>query len=158
VERWVGDVQPTFDAAEAPDDRTALLAVVKDLASRGASSFAVGERKQPDGRVTTMVVDFGIKRLDHLLMDTHVEVKISYPAEPNGLFAKAVGEEVDALEKELLDALGKDAVFVGHETGRGQRGIHLHVAPTGPALARITEWERAHPSWTIETVAMADPQ
>ena len=62
------------------------------------------------------------------------------------------------MQEALLEALGNDAVYIAHETGGGRRVIHLHVEPTGPALARVTEWERAHPTWSIETTARSDPQ
>jgi hypothetical protein len=112
----------------------------------------------PEGMPLLVMANLGLKRLDHLLMDTHVEVSIPYPANPEtGLYDPGVGEELSALEESLLDTVGRDAVFIAHETGMGRRVIHLHIVPGGPAVARIEEWERDNPAWDIEVTAKHDP-
>jgi hypothetical protein len=160
TERWLGDVRHTLDSSEASDDRDALFAATETLASRARDQdFTLLEGRAKDGGRKLAVVNLGIKRLDHLLMESHLEVTITYPAAPNGFYeSEAVGEELKAMEDALLEALGKDAVYIGHETGVGRRVIHLHVATSGPAQQRLTEWERAYPKWDIETTARADPR
>jgi hypothetical protein len=160
AERWLGDVSHTLDPYEASDDGAALLDATERLASRaGDEELTLLEGKAKDGSTKLAVVNLGIKRLDHLLMDSHVEVSIAYPAAPSGFCeSEAVREKLKAMEGALLGALGKDAVYIGHETGMGRRVIHLHVATSGPAQQRLTEWERAYPTWDIETTTRADPR
>jgi hypothetical protein len=158
--RWLGDVEVTLDATAATQERSALVEATKALsASAREDDYTLLEGEGADGHRMLAMVNFGVKRLDHLLMESHVEISIQYPARGDGLYAsESVGDDLSAMEDVLLEMLGKDAAFIGHETGRGRRVIHLHVAPDGPALGRIAAWERAYPTWEMESVARADPQ
>jgi hypothetical protein len=158
VERWIGRARWTLEPSEAPSTRDALTEGVKKLASLNPGDFTLLEGKHEDGRRKLAVVNFGLKRLDHLLMDIHFEVTIRYPDRGDGLYSEAVGEDVNGMEDALLEQLGPDAVYIGHETGLGQRVIHLHATATGQARDILTRWERMHPIWEIDIVARSDPQ
>lgn len=159
VERWIGHVRHTLDASEATQPRTALFEATDALRqAHGEETFSLLEMQDAEGNRKIAVLNFGLKRLDHLLMESHVSVNIAYPAGANGFYSESVGDEVNAMEDVLLEALEKHAVYIGHETGLGRRVIHLHVAPGGPAQRIIADWERMYPTWEIETVAEADPQ
>ena len=158
VERWIGRARYTLQASEAPSTRDALTEAVDRLASTNRENFTLLERRHEGGRRRLVVVNFGLKRLDHLLMDVHFEVTIRYPERGDGLYSETVGDDVNAMEDALLKQLGPEAVYIGHETGLGQRIIHLHATATGPARDIITLWERMHPTWEIDVVARSDPQ
>ena len=160
VERWVGGVQSTLDPGRADKSRRQLIEAVEALAARqAAKSFVLLEGKAKDGRRMLAVVNLGLKRLDHLLFDSHVEITIPYATErADGLYDAPVGEELKEMEDALLQALGKEAVYIGHETGLGRRVIHLHTAVVSPAQGIIEHWERMYPAWDIEVAARADPQ
>lgn len=158
VERWIGHAKHTLDASEAPEPRQALREAVDRLSTLDADSFTLLEGKHEDGRRKLALVNFGVKRIDHLLMDVHFEVTISYPEREDGFYSEAVGEDVNAIEDALLEALGHDAVHIGHETGLGRRVVHLHASGDGPARGIIERWERMYPTWDISTVAKADPR
>jgi Family of unknown function (DUF695) len=159
VERWLGNLRNTDVSDEAGETRSALIGAVDGLArAPNEDSFALCEATGEDGMVNLSLVNFAIKRLDHLLMESHIAVTIAYPGNDRGFYSDNVGEDLNAMEDALLAALGNDAVYIGHETGRGRRVIHLHVATSGPAQRLIAEWERSFPTWEIETVAKADPQ
>jgi uncharacterized protein DUF695 len=159
VERWVGRARHTLNANEAGETRGALLEAVRGLAAAEEEVFTMLEMKDSEGRTNLAVVNLALKRVDHLLMESHVEIRIPYPTSgERGFYTESVGEELGEMEDALLDALGKEAVYVGHETGLGVRRIHLHVAPAGGAQRIIAEWERMYPTWSIETIAKADPQ
>jgi hypothetical protein len=158
VERWVGRARCTLEASDAPSARDALTEAVDKLASLNPGDFTLLEGKHQDGRRRLAVVNFGLKRLDHLLMDVHFEVTIRYPDRGDGLYSEPVGEDVNAMEDALLEQLGREAVYIGHETGLGQRVIHLHATGTGQARDILTRWERMHPTWEIGVVARSDPQ
>jgi hypothetical protein len=160
VERWLGSVHHTIDAGEAEAPRRGLIEAVEKLSKTTAEEeFTLLEGKNEEGKPFLAVINLGLKRLDHLLMDTHIEVTIPYPTDrEDGFYSEAIGEDVNAMEDALLEALGRDAVNIGHETGLGRRVIHLHAARGGPAAGIIDRWERMYPSWDIETVAKSDPE
>ena len=84
----------------------------------GVDSFSLLEGNE-DGKRVLAVVNFGIKRVDHLLMDVHLKVTIAYPTErEDGFYSEAVGQDVERLEEDLLDRLSPSVVFIAHETGR----------------------------------------
>jgi hypothetical protein len=159
VERWIGRAEHALEEGGADAPREALLDAVRALARAPAGQLSLLRGRGKDGLPRLAAVAFGVKRLDHLLMESHVEVTIAYPTErADGFYSEGVGEDVNAMEDALLAALGNDAVYIAHETGGGRRIIHLHVAPAGPAQEAIARWERMHSGWDIEVVARADPQ
>jgi hypothetical protein len=142
TERWLGGV----DLEEAPDpgaiDLGALVERVADLRRRATGErFAVLRGTLPSGAVTFATVNRAIKRVDHLLLDTHWQAVIPLldPTE-DGLTTAEEAEELNQLEGDLLSRLGHDAVYVGRETQEGTRVLHLHAAATGPAGARLEAW------------------
>ena len=116
------------------------------------------ESRDAQDRRHVATVNVGLKRLDYLLMDTHLAVKIRYTDRGDGFYADPVGEDLQAMEDKLLEALGPHAVYIGHESGCGERVIHWHVATASPAGGIVEAWERGYPAWTIESVAANDPQ
>ena len=63
-------------------------------------------------------------------MERHVEIRIPYPTSgERGFYTESIGEELGEMEDALLEALGKEAVYIGHETGLGVRRIHLRPYP-----------------------------
>jgi len=65
---------------------------------------------------------------------------------------------LNTLEDELLDSLGRDAVYIGRETGQGKRILHLHVASSGPAEERTRAWAKRHSPRRIEITVLHDPR
>ena len=65
---------------------------------------------------------------------------------------------LNALEHELTDLLGHDAVYIGRETGRGNRTIHFHTAAARPAELRARTWAKGHPERAIEIAPRHDPR
>jgi hypothetical protein len=158
VERWVGRVTTVLDPGGATEPREALRAAVAKLTELSQDRrWTLLEGRDLDGKRRIAAVDFGVRRLDHLLMESHVEVTIGYPAREDDFYPEAMSEDVNAMEDALVQALGPHAVRIGRETGAGRRVIHLHVAPAGPAQEILARWERMYPTWDIDVVAQADP-
>lgn len=62
------------------------------------------------------------------------------------------------LEAELLETLGRAALFIAHETGAAKRIIHLQGAATGPVPAKLDEWRARRAHRTTLWTQKADPE
>ena len=85
-------------------------------------------------------------------------ITIGYPSGEDGFRSSVQGDELNAMEDALLQVLGKDAVYIGRETGLGRRIIHLHAAASGPAHLVLERWERSYSTSEIATEVHRDPQ
>jgi hypothetical protein len=142
TERWLGGVDLEDVPAPGAVDLGGLLEQVADLRRRATGErFVVLRRTLPSGAATFATVNRAIKRVDHLLLDTHWQAVIPLldPTE-EGLTTSEEAEELDQLEDDLLSRLGRDAVYIGRETQEGTRVLHLHATATGPAGARLEAW------------------
>lgn len=159
VERWLGGIEPSLSEPEGGKSPTEFLAAVKELSkSATGENFAILEAKTPDGPVIASV-NMSLKRIDHMLMDTHYELRITIEDPTDqGLTSPEEGPELNHLEDGLLERLGHNAVFIGHETGLGLRRIHLYAAATGPVETRIREWMKENPKRKIELTVAEDPR
>ncbi len=158
VERWIGAVDVTVDAPQDP----VLLPALRDRVSSFARScngekWAVlkGER---EGKRIVVTTNLAIKRVEHLLFDTHVALEIPLHAPtPDGLTTNEEADVLNALEDQLLGRLGGDAIYLGRETCDGARTLHLHVMESGPAAASIEAF-RASAGREVRVAVTPDPR
>ncbi len=159
VERWIGTLETSVAPLPKGKPLGALEGAVRALAkSATGEQFATLEGRTTSGRPTIAVANLALKRLDHILMDHHLELVMPFREEANQRMP--TGEEnaaLNELEDELLESLGGEAVWIGHETGDGRRTIHLHVARQGPAETRTREWARKHADRRIDIALRHDP-
>jgi Family of unknown function (DUF695) len=121
--------------------------------------FAVLDGKTASGQPMVATINLAVKRLDHLLMDQSLTIRIKLTeATPQGLTSSAEAATLNALEDELMRALGRDAVYIGRETGQGERVLHFHVATAGPAEQRTRAWASGHPERQVSITAGPDPR
>lgn len=160
VERWLGRVETPVEPPAKGAPVQALLDAVAGLARTATGEqFAILEGRTEAGQPMVATVNLALKRVDHLLLDDHLTVTMPLrDPTPQGLTTPAEAADLNALEDELLAALGHDAVYIGRETGRARRILHLHVAGQGPAVARARDWARRHPERRAEVEAVSDPQ
>jgi len=167
VERWIGSVEPSVDAAGAELEAAAVRRVVDELAARATGErYAVLEGRDPDGNPIFVSVNLAVKRIDHPLCDLHARVVATLrDPTPEGLTKRDEATELDRLEDELTAALGEGAVYVGRETGRGQRTWHFYVRERASAEAAVARVRGRHelalevqpdPSWE-RTTAIRNP-
>jgi hypothetical protein len=158
VERWLRRIRPSVEPIPDGKPLRALAEAVAALERTATGEqYAVLEGRTPAGRPVVAMANVAVKKVDHLLMDHHLQVAVPFRTETaEGTPSPEENGELNALEDELLAALGHDAVFVAHETGDGRRTIHLHVAGPGPAEQRATEWARRHVDRGIELELRAD--
>jgi uncharacterized protein DUF695 len=160
IERWVGKVDTSVTALLQGKSLDALAAAVETLKKTATGDrFAVLQGKTAGGQPTFASVNLALKRLDHLLMDNHLTVTVPLQdPTPDGLTTKEEATALNALEDELLDKLGHDAVYIGRETGQGKRILHLHVSAQGPAEERARGWAKQHPGRAVEIAVRHDPR
>ncbi|MBL8683186.1 MAG: DUF695 domain-containing protein [Myxococcales bacterium] len=164
VERWIGAIELGEGVAVAPVMLSALRERVRAFASK-----ATGERwtlleGSIDGAPIFVLVNTAIKRVDHLLLDMHVEVVIPL-AEPTeeGLTISKEADVLNAMQDELDALLGDEAIHVARETTRGKRILHYHVMEGGPAAALFERWRSRYDgrdghAYAIEVLFSNDPQ
>jgi hypothetical protein len=150
VERWVGKIdiahEETADAIGPPELRARIDALAAEFAV-GAVSIVEYKHSRTHGRLLASWRT-GLKRVDHLLYDHHVEIVLTLGApDDRGLCDSA----------ELLEELGNSVVFFGHVTGHGRRSIRLQAQPMSPATAMIDSWIQRHPEYEIDYTVKADP-
>lgn len=157
VDRWIGGVDLVDVAPPEGVSFAELVDTVEGLRET-EETFTILRGELPGGDPIFASVNLGLKRVDHLLMDLHVELALTLRSPtPQGLTTPEEAAELNAAEDALLASLGHDAIFVGRETARGHRVIHLHAASGGPAIARIDEWASRAP-WPVEVQSRLDPQ
>ncbi len=158
VECWVGGVE-RLDAEPEDGQTLSQLKAVVDRMERDSSGerWAVLRGEAPDGTVAFISANLAVKRTRHLLFDNHYELTITL-REPrdDGLVSENEAPELDAMEEELIKSLGPDAVYIGRETTRGVRKLHLHASGVGPAPDRIDAWMKKS-SHDIELEVRTDP-
>lgn len=155
VERWLGAIEVAEGASAEATDFPGLVAAV-EAATRLEDGFSLLQGQEPDGSPIFVVARLGLKRLDHLAFDRHLEVTIPLAAPtPQGLPSEAEGERLEAAEDTLVARLGDGCVYIGRETSQGRRRLHFHVAE-GPAHALAKAWASDQP-WPVELGYRLDP-
>ncbi|WP_157068944.1 DUF695 domain-containing protein [Sandaracinus amylolyticus] len=156
VERWIGSVDVLPRAPDGGIDFFALLQVTDRLRPRAAERrFAILRGALPSGDPLFVSVDLALKRVDHLLLDTHAELESQlHDPTSDGLSTSVEAQALSRAEDALHARLGDRAVFIARETREGRRVLHFHIASDGGALATMRTWAREI-DW--ETLVRASP-
>lgn len=159
VERWIGGIDICVDPApEGARTFAELVALVAEFrTTHGEGRWLVLKGKLPGGGAVFISFNTGVRRVDHILMEQHVEVAITLD-DPNdqGLTKQPEADALNTLEDALLEALGPDAVYIGRETREGLRVLHFHVAASGPAITRMEAFFKGGPR-EVEITSRLDP-
>jgi hypothetical protein len=162
VTSWIGSVDTTAEEPPGADSGKALADAVRALQSDWKDDTVTLLSGERGGLQLVAMVRLGLKRLDYLLHDHHLELTLTISAANDAGFHDAEeGEELNDFEDGLIAELGHRAVWVGHETYGGKRIIHFH-ADANPALQDEIQkfceirghWEnklsvKHDPSWKI---------
>ncbi len=157
VERWIGAIALEGEPAERVK-LGALHARVAQFAKKATGDKWVILRGIVDGKPMFASINAAVKRIDHLLLDTHVAVtlKLARPT-PEGLLVRDEGDALVRMEDELNEMLRGEAVEIGRETGNGKRTYHYHVMESGPSAAIFARWRARHASYAIDLEVRPDP-
>lgn len=157
-ERWVGGVEVSNEPL-AQDVSWAVLGRIVATFARSATGdrWAVLKGETNEGLPVFISANLAVKRVAHLLFDTHVELTATLRAPtPEGLPTSEESEALNASEDALLAGLGADAIYFGRETYAGKRVWHFHVMEGGPAAAKLAAW-KAKQQHAIEVKVAPDP-
>jgi hypothetical protein len=160
VERWIGGVDAAIEPLEGAPPFPALRDAVAELAAHATGEqFSILRGEDAEGRPLFVTLNQAIKSIDHLLLDTHVEIDLALLAPTEvGLTTNEEAEALNRLEDALLAQLGAEGVvYIGRETRLGRRVIHLHVAGASPQLAAIEAWAPQQEERDIEVRVTHDP-
>ncbi len=158
VSSWLGTVDMTSESSAANDTVGALVEAVRMLRdgwSDEAVSLIEGQR---DERPLIALMRLGLKRLDHLLHDHHLELVLAIRELTEAGFPSAdEGDELNDFEDGLVEELGPRAVWIGHETCQGKRSIHFHADSSPGVQQAVLTYCQAHAHWETELSVRHDP-
>ncbi len=160
TERWVG----LIDIVDERPRAAVGLAGLSDLV-KASSELATGdgwvatEHRLSKKETVVATVNVSLKHVDHLRHVFHLEVRIQLNEYTNlGMPTDEEAAAVDAVEDELFDRLPDDVLFVGRETGVGQRIMHFY-GPDPDRLEHVVEpWASDHPTHDISFDLVVDPE
>jgi hypothetical protein len=159
VERWVGEISTATEPL-ADGIRLESLSTKVDALAKTATGerFSILSWRTQGGAPIVATANLAVKRVDHLLMDQELTatLKLRNPTR-DGLTASEEAAELNRIEDELIASLGNDAIYLGRETGVGNRVLHFHVARNGVSEARTRQWASQHREYKIEVTVRSDP-
>jgi hypothetical protein len=146
VELWVRAVEAPSKAPEELQTLAELRATVAAVAARHAEPvYAMLEALTDRGMPLLAVVQVPLKGARWPRFDTHVAVKIGFPARENGLPTEEALALLRDHEDAIAAAVGEDGDVVAHETCEGVRTLHVYVDGTTAAAAVAGETARSGP-------------
>lgn len=159
VERWLGRIDLASSPIEAPIALPQLRPRVERFARASTGDRWSLLKGAIDGAPIIVLVNTAIKRIDHLLLDTHVTLTITIRAPTEaGLVTGEEAMALDAMQDALVESLADEAVFIARETTRGRRVLHFHTMESGPSAAIIAPWRERHAEYAIELEVERDPR
>jgi len=149
VERWIGAI----DLLEAPIGGLTPAELKAEVARRRddpaeGETWVLGEHTRADGGFEILLVDAGIKRIDHPFADHHVTIAVVLGTDrlPNDAEAAILNAEED----DLLARIGETAAFVGRTTAAGVRTMHFVTEDPDRMRPAIDAWAAALPDSLME--------
>ena len=138
VERWLGHIEISTEKPEGATTLDALGAAVAELKTRATGErWALLQGGAAEGpQVAT--INRALKAIDHPLktMRCEVRVRLTDPR-PDGFPKSEEADVLDALEDELVPALGERIAFLGRITGSGIRTIVFFAAESSGVPAEV---------------------
>ncbi len=159
VELWLGTVEIAIEPPSVARPLAELRPAVVQLEQDATGEHWVSRQGDVGGAPLVVTVNRALKCVRHLALDQHARVDIRL-REPNklGLARKDEALALEKREAELREELGDRAVFIGRETHRGHRVLHLHVADSEGARDRIEAWKRRGSGREIAVLIQPDPR
>jgi hypothetical protein len=146
VELWVGAVDAPSEAPDELRTHEELRTTVAALARQHAEPvYAMLEALTDQGMPLLAVVQVPLKGARWPRFDTHVAVKMGFPARENGLPTEESLALLRRHEDSIAAAVGDDGEVVAHETCEGVRTLHVYVDGTTDAAWVAAETARSGP-------------
>jgi hypothetical protein len=159
VERWVGGVDLVTAEPAGALDLAGLSEQATTLAAQATGERFIVLQGTLDGAPCFVTKNAALKRVDNLIYDLHVTVDVTLeePTE-QGLTTAEEAEKLNALEEDLLQKVGENAVYVCRLTTRGHRTIHLHALEGGSLAESLDAFTRAHAAYAPRVTVERDPR
>jgi hypothetical protein len=159
VERWVGAVDLVTAEPAGALDLEALQQKAEELAALATGERFIVLQGTLSGAPCFVTKNAALKRVDNLVYDLHVAVDLPLndPTE-EGLTTTDEAETLNALEDDLFERLGENAVYVSRVTTRGHRTIHLHAMEGGSLAQSLDAFEKAHGDYDLRITVERDPR
>lgn len=158
VERWLGHIEVALTPPEGATTLDALGAAVTQLEARATGERWALLQGDVEGAPRVATINRALKAIDHPLKTMRAEVSVSLTQpRPDGFPTSEEADVLDALEDELVGALGERVAFLGRITGSGTRTI-VFFAPESSGIP--AELEAATQRWTYQATIewTADPR
>ena len=158
VTSWIGSVDAVSDEPDEADSATALVEMIRELRTNWSDEVVSILEAERDGTPMLAVVRLGLKRLDHLLHDHHLELSLTLKeVGDTGLCSAEEVSELSDFEEGLIDAVKHRAIWIGHETHRGVRTIHFHADSSAALQDEIVKFCQVHAHWKSDLTVTYDP-
>jgi hypothetical protein len=160
VQRWFGGIRTAVEPLEHPGT-FAMLNEAVGLLARDATGerFADLRGEAPDGLPMVATINLALKRIDHLVCDTHVVVDVAlHDPTPDGMPNDVELDALSDIEDELEDMITGDAAYFGRETVHGRRSLHWFVAPNHPIRPTLEAWAAGHADRDVRLTWAEDPR
>ncbi|MCI0583030.1 MAG: DUF695 domain-containing protein [Chloroflexi bacterium] len=144
VERWIGSID-VLDARTGGRTPAELKAEVerRRMAVRGDETWVMNRIEHADGRLTMIIADASLKRIDHPYADHHVGIGVVLEA--GGMPDDALAAALNAEEDDLLARLTGVAIHAARTTTPGLRTLHFVTEDTERMKSAIDAWARGLP-------------
>lgn len=156
TEKWIDsvDASPVVPRGAAP--LTDLVRMVEELAATATGKGWVVFEPEDPRDVSSIDVNLALKRLDHIHATDYVTANLRFDDEA-GVGAPSEGEahHLDALEEELLTALGDRGIEFARGLFPGIMVLHLYVEPEATPIAE--DWARRHQLTVYHLEVESDP-
>lgn len=159
VERWIGGIDWVNEPLEDGKGLRDLRAAVDELASSATGDrWAILRGELTDGAPIFVTLNTALKRVDHPLFLQRLELTIPLkePTE-EGLTTDDEATRLNELEDELMEDLVGAVAYVGRETRKGLRLLHMYCAEGGPAPDVIRRFGERHPERAMALHVERDP-
>ena len=156
TEMWIGSVDATPVVPLNASPITDLPRMVDELAATATGDRWVVFEDEDPYDPSSLDINLAAKRLQHVYATDYVSANLTFD-DPDGRAAPSEGaaETLEALEAELLDALGDRAVAFARGLFPGILVLHLYVEPDATPIAE--DWARRHQDVVYHLDVESDP-
>jgi hypothetical protein len=163
VESWIGSIAVDPESPPSPQTAAELRDEVRELQQRTRPSevhYSLLDGEAPDGNPYMACLALGLKRLEHLDHEWHVEVELPYDvASEEGMPDERSHSTTSELEDDLLETVSEaNLVHYGHVIYAGSLRVLFYAADRERAEQRLREWMTNHEEVTASAKWEHDPE
>ncbi|MFN8077591.1 MAG: hypothetical protein U0Q15_19515 [Kineosporiaceae bacterium] len=167
ADRWLGRVEPALSVPFDPLPPASMGPFVAQLQLRWGADparevWARVTGRTTDGAPLAGAVRYGIHRVDFPLFDEHIELRLPYPAGPEGLpVDEQLAQASASWCERLAGRVGSAAVMLARLDGEGRSTVHLYgdrlYSVVGQIEALLPSWQQVVPGAKPTLRAVPDP-